>query len=167
MCIKSTLSSSQSKSVGFSTQDEAMDITWSAKTEARCHGDVIYLLPHLEVKLGARGWGYSELGLHQLGSWSVFAVPRLTAHPCIHYQICDDQEAKGVVRLRTGIHYLLGHPVMKSASNDHRIVRAIIDRNVTFRGKASSSLVPPGRFGFMTALLHFLYAEQAILVSTT
>ncbi len=52
-----------------------------------------------------------------------------------------DHEGKSVV---TGIHYLLGRPVMKSASNDHRIVRAITDRNVTFREKASSSLVPPG-----------------------
>ncbi len=39
------LSSSQSLSVGFSVQDEAMDVARSAPQGAQCHADVINLLP--------------------------------------------------------------------------------------------------------------------------
>ncbi len=40
-CLRSSLS----LSVGFSIQDEAMDVVWSAPQGDHCHVDVIYLLP--------------------------------------------------------------------------------------------------------------------------
>ncbi len=64
------LSSSQSISVGFSTQDEAMDVARSASLGAYYHADVSYLF-----KQGARSLWYSGLGLHQLGSRPTFYIP--------------------------------------------------------------------------------------------
>ncbi len=44
-----------SVSVGFSIQDEAMDVAWSAPLGAHYyHADVTYLLSLLRVKKGAR-----------------------------------------------------------------------------------------------------------------
>ncbi len=65
---KQCSSRSLSLSVGFSIQDAAMDIDRSAAQGDHYHVDVIYLLPYLGIKKGARALWYSKLSLHQLGS---------------------------------------------------------------------------------------------------
>ncbi len=62
------LSSSLSLSVGFSIQDEAMDVSQSVPQGAHFHADIIYFLPSMGIKKGASALWYSELSLHQLGS---------------------------------------------------------------------------------------------------
>ncbi len=52
--------------VGFSIQDEAMDVARSAPQGAHYHVDVIYLLHQLRIKNGALGFWYSKLSLHSL-----------------------------------------------------------------------------------------------------
>ncbi len=47
------LSSSLSLSVGFSIQDEVVDVARSAPQGAHYHADVIYLLPKMGIKKGA------------------------------------------------------------------------------------------------------------------
>ncbi len=81
------LSSSLSLSVGFSIQDEAMDVARSAPQGAHYHAGVIYLLPLLGIKKGATALWNSEINLHQLGSWSTVFLPRWATHPCILYQV--------------------------------------------------------------------------------
>ncbi len=48
----------------ISIQDEDMDVVRFAPQGAHYHADVIYLLPKLGIKMGARALWYSELGLH-------------------------------------------------------------------------------------------------------
>ncbi len=48
------LSSSLSLSVGFATQDEALDVARSAPQGAHYYADVMHLLPFLGIKKGAR-----------------------------------------------------------------------------------------------------------------
>ncbi len=56
-------------SVGFSIQEETMDVVWSARQRAHYHVDVSNLPPLLVVKKEAWNLGqHSELGQHQLGS---------------------------------------------------------------------------------------------------
>ncbi len=62
--------------MGFSIQDEAMDVARFAPLEAHYHADVIYLLPYMGIKKGARALWYSELGLHQFGFRLTAFVPR-------------------------------------------------------------------------------------------
>ncbi len=49
-----------------------MDVARSAPQGAHYHAYVIYLLPSLGIKKGARGFFYAELDLHQLGSRTAF-----------------------------------------------------------------------------------------------
>ncbi len=67
------MSSSPSLLVGFSIQDEAMDVD-----RVRSTGDSI-------------PWGLRHPGssLHYLGSRPTFFIPRWTTHSCILYQVCD------------------------------------------------------------------------------
>ncbi len=62
------LSSSLFLSIGFSIQDEAMNVARSAPQGAHYHVDFIYMLPEQGTKKAARALWYSELSLHQLGS---------------------------------------------------------------------------------------------------
>ncbi len=48
-----------------------MGVARSAPQGAHYHADVIHLLPELEIKEGASGLWYTELGLHQLGQHSL------------------------------------------------------------------------------------------------
>ncbi len=87
------------QSVGFSIQDEAMDVARSAPQGAHHHVDVIYLLPELGIKKGARALWYSKLSLHQLGSRSTVFIHRWTTHPCILYQGCAARGTNAVVSI--------------------------------------------------------------------
>ncbi len=71
-----------------------MDVARSAPQGAHYHADVIYLLPYLGIKMGARALWYHELSLHQLGSRPTVFIPRWTTHPCILYQVCATRGAK-------------------------------------------------------------------------
>ncbi len=63
------------RAVGFSIQDEAMDIARSAPQGAHYHAVVIYLLLKLGVREGARALWYSELSLLLLGSRPTVFLP--------------------------------------------------------------------------------------------
>ncbi len=56
-------------SVGFSIQEETMDVVPSAQQRAHYHADNSYLPPLLVIMKGSWNLGqHSELGQHQLGS---------------------------------------------------------------------------------------------------
>ncbi len=74
-----------------------MDVARSAPQGGHYHADVIYLLPLLGIKKGARALWYSELSLHQLGSRPTVFIPRWTTHPRILYQVCATRGADAVV----------------------------------------------------------------------
>ncbi len=76
-----------------------MDVAWSAPRGAHFHADVIYLLPLLGIKKGARALWNSEGGLHQLSSRPTIFILRWTTRPYILYQVCATRGATVVVAL--------------------------------------------------------------------
>ncbi len=65
-----------------------MDVARSAPQGAINHADVIFVLPLLGIKKGARALWHSEFNLNQLGSPPEVFIPQCTTHPCILYQVC-------------------------------------------------------------------------------
>ncbi len=88
------LSSSLSLSVGLSVQDEAMDVARCAPTGGSLPCGRYLLPPLTGNKEGSKGFWYSELSLHQLGSRPTVFIPRWTTHPCILYQVCATRGAR-------------------------------------------------------------------------
>ncbi len=70
-----------------------MGVTRSAPQGAHYHEDVIYFLPKMGIKKGARALWYSELSLHQLGSRPTVFIPQWTTHPYILYEVCATRAA--------------------------------------------------------------------------
>ncbi len=84
------MSCSLSLLVGFSIQDETMDVTRSAPQGGSLLPCGRYLLG---IMKGWRALWYSEVDLHQLGSRPTVFIPRWTTHPCILYQVCATRGA--------------------------------------------------------------------------
>ncbi len=83
------LSRSPPLPVGFSIQDEAMDVAWSALQGGYCHADVIYLLHYLGIKKGAWDYAYTNV-----------LYTRWATHLCILFQMCDAHGASLCSRCR-------------------------------------------------------------------
>ncbi len=99
------MSSSLSLLVGFSIQDEAVDVARSAPQGAHYHADVIYLLAKMGIKKGASALWYSQLSIHQLGSRPTVFIPRWTTRPRILYQVCVTRGATRSVGPALGFNF--------------------------------------------------------------
>ncbi len=69
----------------------------SAPQGAHHHAGVIFLIPLMGIKMGARSLWCSELNLHELGSRQTVFILRCTTHPNIQYQVCANRGAWVVV----------------------------------------------------------------------
>ncbi len=127
-----------------------MDVARSAPQRAHYNADVIYLLPRLGIKKGARALWYSEVSLHQLGSRSTVLIPRWTAHPCVCYVYVDAvQRSIKDFGQKTSFFGLAGstiNPILPSLSpvnNVHMVVDPLCRGPVNIRG-----FVVDGRIGY-------------------